>query len=197
MTILAIGILLFFLTHIIPTVPVVRNRMAARMGTISYKAVFSLVSAAGLGLIIYGYSLAPYMPGYDMPAWGVYVPLVTMPLAFILLVAAYFPSNIKRFIRHPMTVGVLLWAGGHLVASPHAASGLLFGSFAIYAVLNLFGQLTRPQRAYLETQPRWKDYTVVAIGLVLTVVMIGAHHILFGVSAMPYVFGEVAALTPG
>jgi len=195
MTPLAIGILLFFATHIIPTMPITRDRIVARMGAMPYKAVFSLVSAAAVGLIIYGFGQAPRLPGYNMPTWGVYLPLAAMPLAFILIVAAYVPCNIKRMARHPMTLGVLLWACTHLVASPYAASGLLFGSFALYAVMNLLGQIFRPQPRPAP-QPRWKDYMVVGIGLGLTVVMILAHHILFGVSAMPYIFGAQQPLVP-
>ncbi|MQX37327.1 NnrU family protein [Roseospira navarrensis] len=195
MTLLAIGILLFLLTHLIPTMPVLRNRIANGMGAMTYKAVFSLVSVAGVALIIYGFGQAPHVPGYDMPAWGVYLPLIAMPLSFILVIAAYVPCNIKRVTRHPMTLGILLWAGSHLVASPYAASGLLFGSFALYAAFNLVGQVARPQPTRPDPQPRARDYTVVAIGLGVTVVMILAHHILFGVSAMPYVFGEAGQVT--
>ncbi|KAA5603511.1 NnrU family protein [Roseospira marina] len=197
MTLLALGILVFFLTHIIPTVPVLRGRLVNGIGVMPYKAVFSLLSAVGVGLIIYGFSQAPPLRGYDTPAWGVYVPLVAMPLAFILLVAAYVPCTIKRVTRHPMTLGVLLWSGSHLLASSDAPSGLLFGSFALYSVMNLLGQVSRPQPPRPAPQPRWKDILVIVIGLGLTVVMIGAHHILFGVSSMPYLFGAEAPLVPG
>ncbi len=197
MNLLAIGILIFFLVHIIPTMPVVRQRLAARMGAGPYKLVFSLTSAVGLGLIIYGFSTAPRLPGYDMPAWGIWLPVLVMPVAFILLVAAYVPCNIKRWTRHPMTLAVLLWAGAHLVASPWAASGLLFGSFALYAVLNLVGQLIRPQPAPPTPQPRSRDMIVVGVGLALCVVITLTHHILFGRSALPMIFGGHGPGLPG
>ena len=197
MNLLAIGILIFFLVHIIPTMPVFRNRMVNTLGAGPYKLVFSLASVVGLGLIIYGFSIAARLPGYDMPAWGVWLPLIAMPFAFILLVAAYVPSNIKRWTRHPMTLGILLWAGAHLVASPYAASGLLFGSFALYALLNLLGQLFRPQPQPPAPQPRSRDLIVVGVGLALCVVITLTHHILFGMSALPMIFGDQGVSLPG
>jgi len=193
MNLLAFGILIFFLVHIIPTTPVLRNRMVATMGAGPYKLVFSLASAVGLGLMIYGFSIAPPLGGYDLPAWGQWLPLLAMPFAFILLVAAYVPSNIKRWTRHPMTLGVLLWAGAHLLASPSAPSGMLFGSFALYAVLNLVSQLIRPQPTPPAPQPRSRDLMVVGIGLALFVVITLTHHILFGRSALPMIFGSHGA----
>ncbi|WP_299442126.1 NnrU family protein [uncultured Rhodospira sp.] len=190
MTILAIGILLFFLTHIVPTMPVQRARIVDRVGEKPYKAGFSVLSLIGLGLIIYGFSVAPRMPGYAMPEWGEYVPLVAMPLAFILVLAAYIPCNIARWTWHPMTIGVLLWAAAHLMASPYAASGLLFGSFALYGVFNLLGQFVRVQPDPPPKQPVGKDIIVVFIGLSLFIVMTVSHHILFGVSALPWLFED-------
>ncbi|MBB4285773.1 NnrU family protein [Roseospira goensis] len=190
MSLLAVGLLLFFLAHLIPMVPVWRNRLVGVMGLAPYKVVFALVSLAGLVLIVYGFSQAPRVPGYQVPAWGMWLPLIAMPLAFILLIATYVPCNIKRWTRHPMTIAILLWAGAHLLASPWAASGLLFGSFAIYAVLNLLGQVTRPQPPRPEPRPMKTDAIVVAMGLAATVVFALTHHILFGVSALPMIFGS-------
>lgn len=191
---LALGLLLFIGAHAFPMMSVQRDRLVARVGEGPYKAVFSLVALTGLGLIIYGKATAPFLPGYTHPDWGQYAALGLMPLAFILITAAYVPSTIKRRTIHPMTLGILVWAVAHLLCTGDRASAILFGSFAIYAAINLFSQVGRPQPPRLPPQPWTKDAIVVAVGLVITVVFTGAHHILFGVSALPWLFGTETAL---
>ncbi|MBB4265389.1 NnrU family protein [Roseospira visakhapatnamensis] len=191
---LALGIVLFFLAHGLPMMSIQRDRLVARLGAGPYKMLFSLVSLAGLGLMIYGMATGPFLPGYAHPAWGQYATLALMPLAFILLVAAYVPSNIKRWTVHPMTLGILVWAGAHLLSNGDRMSAMLFGSFTIYALVNLLSQVARPQPARVAPQPWSRDALVVAIGLVLMLIMTGAHHILFGVSALPWLFGAEPAL---
>ena len=191
---LALGLLLFIGAHAFPMMSIQRDRLVARIGLGPYKAVFSLVSLAGLGLIIYGKATAPFLPGYTHPAWGQYAALALMPLAFILIVAAYVPSTIKRWTFHPMTLGLLLWAVAHLLSTGDRTSAILFGSFAIYAAINLFSQVGRPQPPRVPPQPWTRDGIVVAVGLAMTVVVTGAHHLLFGVSALPWLFGQDPAL---
>jgi uncharacterized membrane protein len=55
-------------------------------------------------------------------------------LAFISVTAAYFPGEIKRRLKHPMLVGVKLWAFAHLIANGDLGSVLLFGSILAWAV---------------------------------------------------------------
>jgi len=191
---MVLGIFLFIGAHAFPMMSIQRDRVVARIGLGPYKAVFSLVSLVGLGLMIYGKATAPFLPGYTHPAWGQYAALGLMPLAFILIVAAYVPCTIKRWTIHPMTLGILLWAVAHLLCNGDRASAILFGSFAIYAAINLFGQVGRPQPARVPPQPWTRDGIVVAVGLVTTLVFTGAHHILFGVSALPWLFGPEPAL---
>ena len=37
--------------------------------------------------------------------------------AFVCVAAAYIPGDIKRVLKHPMLVGIKLWAFGHLLAN--------------------------------------------------------------------------------
>jgi len=194
MEFLALGILLFFGAHAFPIMSIKRDRLVARIGLGPYKAVYSLISLIGLGLIVYGMATGPYMIAYENPAWGQYATLGLMPISFILLVAAYVPCNIKRWTLHPMTLAILLWAGAHLLANGDRMGAILFGTFGIYALLNLVSQIARPQPERGPARPLSRDLIVVGIGLAITVVMIGAHHILFGVSALPWIFGTEAAL---
>ena len=54
--------------------------------------------------------------------------------AFIFLVAAYVPGEIKAKLKHPFLVAIKTWALAHLIANGDLASIVLFGSFLAYAV---------------------------------------------------------------
>jgi uncharacterized membrane protein len=99
--------------------------------------MYSLASAVGLGLIVWGYGMARAEPLalWSTPSWARHAAaLLTLP-AFILLVAAYVPGNrIKAAIGHPMVAGVKLWALAHLLANGSLADLLLFGGFLAWAV---------------------------------------------------------------
>jgi uncharacterized membrane protein len=78
--------------------------------------------------------------------------LLTIP-AFILLVAAYVPRNgIKAKVRHPMIIGVKVWAFAHLLANGMLADVVLFGAFLVWAVLD-FRAARQRDRANGTTYP--------------------------------------------
>ena len=116
-----------------------RSAQIARMGEQRWKALYSLVSLIGIGLVVWGYGLtradpvALWMP----PVWTRHLAsLLTLP-AFLLLVAAYVPGNrLKTAVGHPMIAGVGLWALAHLPANGNLGDLLLFGSFLIWAALS-------------------------------------------------------------
>ena len=54
--------------------------------------------------------------------------------AVILVTAAYIPGDIKRTLKHPMLVGVKLWAVAHLISNGDLGSIILFGSILAWAV---------------------------------------------------------------
>jgi len=191
---LPIGALVFFLTHMIPLQPVNRRRLVGLMGEPAYRATISVLAVIGLGLMIAGFALTPRMDAIQMPAWGVYLPAIMMPFAFILVVSAYLPTNIRRYTWHPMIIGVLLWAVAHVLASPYSNSALFFGCFGLYGMFSLVIAILRGKPQDLPPPlPFSKDLIVIGMGLLAYVAMTAGHHILFGVSALPFIFGGSAA----
>jgi len=191
---LPIGALVFFLTHMIPLQPINRRRLVGWLGQRGYKTAISVFAVIGLGLMIAGFTLTPRMDAIQMPTWGVYLPAIVMPLAFILVLAAYLPTNIRRYTWHPMLIGVMLWAISHVLASPYSASALFFGCFGLYGMFGLMLSILRGKPENLPPpQPLRKDLIVVGLGLAAYVLMIASHHMLFGVSALPWIFGGSAA----
>lgn len=115
-----------------------RTSMQQRLGPIRWKALYSLVSLPGLGLLIYGWSLARLEPVvlWTSPTGFKHAAALLTLLAFVLFVAAYVPGNkIKARLHHPMVLGTKIWALSHLLANNTLADLLLFGSFLIWSVL--------------------------------------------------------------
>ncbi|MCW3482066.1 NnrU family protein [Neisseriaceae bacterium JH1-16] len=188
MTILILGLLLFLGVHSVRIVADPwREAQIARLGRNGWRGVFSLISALGLVLTVWGFGLARgqgpqlWLP----PPWARHITiLLTLP-AFVLLVAADLRgSRLRAAVRHPMLLGVLLWAVGHLVANGSLADLLLFGGFLLWAALDLVSVRRRDRLAGTpapEVKPG-RDLKVVLVGVVAWLVFgLWLHGWLIGV----------------
>lgn len=180
MEILIIGLLLFFGIHLVPAFEETRAALISKLGEGGYKGVFSVISFAGLGLMIWGYSQTPHYTVYSPPAWGYYLTLVAMVLSLIILAGAHMKGSIRKFLKDPMAVGVALWSVGHLFSNGDWASLLVFGSFLAYALLDIFTDNERVPYPEFEVRPR-HDLIAVAAGIIVYLVLVFAHPWLFGV----------------
>ncbi|MCC5867914.1 MAG: NnrU family protein [Gammaproteobacteria bacterium] len=183
MSLLVLGLVIFFAVHLVPAVPSLRAALVLRFGHKGYRMAFALTALVGLILIIWGKGRAPYVPVYDAPGWGRHATQLLMLPALILLPAAHMPGNIKRYTRHPMLWGVLLFALGHLLANGDLASLLLFGAFALYAPLAMVSANVRGARLATAAQPWVRDLRVVAAGVITYLLLAWLHPWLFGAAA--------------
>ncbi len=137
---LVLGMILFLGVHSVRIVADDwRNQTIDRVGLGAWKAVYSLVSVVGLGLIIWGYGLARQSPVvlWSPPVGTRHAASLLTLVAFVLLAAAYVPGNaIKARLGHPMVLSVKLWAFAHLLSNGTLADVLLFGGFLAWAVLD-------------------------------------------------------------
>src|SRR5690349_12959142 len=134
--ILIIGLAVLIGGHVFVTRRKQRAEVIARIGEWPYKAIFSLVALLGIALIAWGFALyrdaGPVAVWYP-PAWTRHVTVGLMWLASICVVAAYVPGDIKRRLKHPLLVGVKLWAFSHLIANGDLGGIILFGSILAWA----------------------------------------------------------------
>lgn len=115
-----------------------RSARRAAMGEMAWKGAYSLLSLIGLVLIVMGYGQARLSPTllWVSPTWAAHLAALLTLLSFVLLVATYVPGNaIKQRLKHPMILGVKVWALAHLLANGTLADVILFGSFLAWAVL--------------------------------------------------------------
>lgn len=136
LAIMIIGLAVFFGVHTLTTMRKQRAAVVARMGEGPYMAAYSAASLIGIILIAYGFSqyrAAGMIEVWDPPRWLRHVNNLLLWPAFVCIAAAYIPGNIKRVLKHPMLVGIKLWAFGHLLANGDLGSMILFGSFLVWA----------------------------------------------------------------
>ena len=137
---LVLGLIVFLGAHSLRIVAEDwRAQVIDRVGLAAWKAAVSLASLVGLALLAWGYALARQTPVvlWEPPLAMRHVAALLTLLAFVLLVAAYVPGNwMKVRLRHPMVLGVKLWALAHLLANGTLADLLLFGSVLVWAVFD-------------------------------------------------------------
>jgi uncharacterized membrane protein len=138
MTILILGLLLFLGVHSTRIFANDwRSAQLKRLGEGPWKGIYSLISLAGIALIVWGFSLARQQPVllWSPPTAMRHVAVLLTLIAFVLLAAAYVPRNsIKSRLHHPMLLGVKTWAFAHLLANGGLADLVLFGAFLAWAI---------------------------------------------------------------
>lgn len=162
-----------------------RTARRAAMGENAWKGLYSVISAVGLGLIIWGYGQARQAPVvlWDTPTWTRHFAALLTLLSFVLLVAAYVPRNaLKVKLQHPMILGVKVWAFSHLLANNTLADLLLFGGFLVWAVLCFRAARRREPVATAQASSAVATSLTVAIGVAAWAVFaMWAHAALIGV----------------
>jgi uncharacterized membrane protein len=148
LTHLAIATAAFVGMHCVASTPL-RAALVKTLGENAYLGLYSLISFATLGWMIWAYPRAPaalLWPGLRL------VPLVVMPVALVLLVCGLMSRNpsavrqqqalrspdaargILRVTRHPMMWAFALWGTSHVLARGDAAALVFFGGFVLLAL---------------------------------------------------------------
>ncbi len=161
-----------------------RQGLVRRLGAGPWKGLYSLVSLAGFGLIIFGYGQARGgAPLYQLPPGLSHLTFPLVWLGFICVVAAYWPGNhLKLWLGDPMVFGVGLWALGHLLANATPAALILFGAFLVWAIADYVSLRRRSAGAAPAPAKVQNTVLVVFVGSVLAgAVVLWLHMLLIGV----------------
>ncbi len=187
MSLLIIGVVIWSLTHLFPSVwPGARDRLERKLGENPYRGLFSLVIVGALILIVIGWKRA--MPGalYTPPFAASPLISALILIGFILFFASQAPGNIKRVVRHPQMVGTMLWGIAHLLTNGSTRAVALFGGLTFWAIVEVLmcnrrdGKWQKPKPAAIKF-----DLIPVVIGSVAFAAVLYFHGTLFGVPAIP------------
>lgn len=184
MEILILGLVLFFTSHLIPTIPALRNALQARLGAGKYKMLYSLVAFAGLGLIVAGMRSAAYVELWSAPYKVRTITSLAMIAALFCFVSMVMETNLRRYTAHPMNWGVALWAAGHIATNGDVASLLLFGSFLAYALFDIYSANLRGALPAGKKVPLRNDAIALVAGSTAFMAMVFTHGYFAGVSLM-------------
>lgn len=146
MTQLVLATLAFLATHFVSSTPL-RPALVRAMGEWPYRGLYSLVAFATLTWMAFAYAAAPREMMWAGPRW---LPMLVMPLAFVLIVCGYYRNptavgaeklleseqparGIIRLTRHPLMWAIMLWAAAHLIARGDTKAAVFFGSLLFLA----------------------------------------------------------------
>ena len=190
MSLLIIGLILFLGSHSarIFAEPW-RNHMIDRLGEVKWKGLCAILSLIGLVLIVIGYGQARQMPVvlWQPPTYLAHIAILLNLIAFIFLASSLSKNNAIRLkLKHPMILGVKVWALAHLLANGTLTALILFGSFLLWAVLDFRSARKRPilmpEKAVVSTKA---TIIVIVSGVVVWAAFIfGLHQYLIGVSPL-------------
>ncbi|WP_417722748.1 NnrU family protein [Salipiger sp.] len=147
---LALG--LFGVSHFLPRVGGLRERLIGAVGRHAYFATYGLLSLALLAWLIAAAGRAPHVELWPQLPWTRWVTNVAMPLAAVLTAcgaglrqpftlggrkAPFDPGQpgLAAVSRHPLFLALALWALAHLVPNGDLAHVILFGCFAAMALV--------------------------------------------------------------
>lgn len=220
------GILALFLaSHAIPARPALKARIVGAIGRPAYLVSFNAVSILLLVWLIVAAGRAPYVALWDQQVWQRWVANVAMPFAILLGVFGIGTVNplsfggrkegfdpdhpgIAGLARHPLLWAFLLWASVHLLANGDLAHVVLFGGFALLALIGmgaidarnrrLLGQATWARLAARTSQVplaallsgRWRPQNGptlwrVAVAAAIWPTLLWLHPLVIGVSPLP------------
>ena len=190
MSLLIIGLIIFLGSHScrIFAEPW-RNHMIDRLGEVKWKGLYTIISLIGLILVVIGYGQARQAPIvlWQPATYLIHIAILLNLVAFIFL-AGSSPNNnaIRLKLKHPMILGVKVWALAHLLANGTLVDLILFGSFLLWAVLDFRSARKRPihmpEKVVISTKA---TITVVVTGIVIWAAFIfGLHQYLIGVSPL-------------
>ena len=188
-----LGLVVFLGAHVFVSMRNERAALISRIGRGPYLGLFTLVSIVGIVLIGFGfarYRATGLIPVWYPPAWTSQIVVALMWPASIAVVAAYIPGDIKRVLKHPMLVGVKIWALAHLCANGDLGGMILFGAVLAWAV---YDRITLKRRSDPGAPPipvggRRNDIIAIVVGTILYLALGFVFH--------PIVIGLPAFGTP-
>ncbi len=185
MSLLILGLVLFLGAHAFTMLREPRAALIGRLGENAYKGLYSLVSLAGLILIIWGFGIyraGGYMPVWNPPTWLRHLSALLLLPVLPLIFSAYAKGFVKARLKHPMILGVKLWALAHLLSNGDLGSILLFGGFLAWSVLAFMSMRRREETAPAFVPNPGQDAAAILAGVIAWLALaFGLHAWLIGV----------------
>lgn len=140
MTLLILAAIFFLGLHFGVAGTSLRSQLIEKVGAKAYHAGFGTLSLLGLFWLFFAYRSAPYLETWGQLMGLKPVAALLMLLAFLFAIIGLLSRDaiqpegsepalgIQRITRHPVLVGLALWAVTHLLVNGDMAALILFGA---------------------------------------------------------------------
>jgi|TARA_B110000902_G_scaffold266976_1_gene357279 uncharacterized membrane protein len=180
MTMLVIGMVLFFGTHLIPNIAGIKAGLVSNFGEKLYLLAYTVLSLIGITLMFMGRSRADFELLWMAPGWLQIVTMIIMFASLYCLLAMFMQTNLKKWLHHPMLTFMLLFGVGHMVSNGDVAALLFFGSLAIFSLFKIIRLSKRKPAAGFPAISIGKDFIILATTFVVYIGVIYIHPYLAG-----------------
>ena len=182
---LILGVGLWIAAHMFKRIaPAQRATLDDWMGEGS-RGIFALLILAALVLMVIGYrAIGPldYVFLWSVPPWMGHLNNLAVLVSFYVFGIGMAKGALSQKVRHPMLLGVLIWALAHLVVNGDLAGLILFGGLAAWSVASIL-LINARQPAWTPPARKPGPRDAVAAGIVLVVyVVVGLIHLWLGVN---------------
>ena len=146
-------LLLFASSHMLLSSRSIRARLIARLGDKRFLAAYSVVALVFFAPLVYYYlthrHAGPLL--WSVPDSGAVEFLLVLAnvIGFVLLVAGVMtpspaavggaprdePGGVQRITRHPVFMGLGIWALAHVIANGHASDVAFFGGIVAFVLV--------------------------------------------------------------
>jgi uncharacterized membrane protein len=178
--ILLLGVFLWIDAHWIKRLlPGLRTAMDTGMGPGPARGVIAGLIFVSLAMMIIGYRGSETVPIYAPFNGSGHLNNLLMVIAVILLGAGSSKGRAKTWFRHPMLMGVCVWAAAHLLVNGDVASIILFGGLGVWAIVSML-LINRAEGAWdkPEAGPASGDIKLLVISAVVFTVIVTIHVML-------------------
>ena len=151
-------LLLFASSHMLLSSRTLRPRLVARLGEKRFIAAYSIVSLVLFAPLVYYYithrHAGPLL--WSVPDSGAVEFLLVLAnvIGFVLLVAGVMapspasvagvprdePGGVHRITRHPVFMGMGVWAFAHVISNGYASDVAFFGGLVVFVLLGSWHQ---------------------------------------------------------
>lgn len=206
---LLIAALVLLVTHLGISGTSLRGQLVGRVGEQAYLGLYSVITFASLGYLIWLYTELPRLDYLWYPDPVLYwVPKVLMVFACVLLVGGFMVKNptsmgqegaletqqsvtaaasgVNRITRHPFQWSVILWALSHLVANGDTVSVVFFTTFVLLAGIGSLSLDAKKQAALGEA---FTPFTALTSNLPFAAILAGRNKLVLGELLMPLAAG--------
>ncbi|MCR9257669.1 MAG: NnrU family protein [Alphaproteobacteria bacterium] len=161
---LILAVIAFVGSHIVLASNPIRPMLVEKIGLQPFRGIYSLISLVTLVWMIRAYGDADYVYLYDLGPGARHGAYLIMLLSVFFLVTGYTAKNpmalmteksasmgepktgILTITRHPVMVGVALWAFAHALVNGDQATLILTLGIAVLAIVGAYSQDLKKQR---------------------------------------------------